>query len=215
MNLYVWSPRTLPACVGLTPEPVLGWRLWRLRDGRLRSWGIDHIWRPGSNRARCLVPQPCSGAPGRGCHCGFWALFSLIRCIDYGRHDWTERAPVLGLVQGWGEVAMHGEEGFRAEYAAPLCLFTDWIWEGPSTHAGGRAAIRWWRSITTLVMTSLDGPVRPGPGRSVAVQTAASTYGLPLVSLQDALGSGLVAELGAGEGMRREVDGWGRQAVHG
>jgi hypothetical protein len=31
-------------------------------------------------------------------------------------------------MRGWGEVAIHGSEGFRAERAVVACLFVDWPW---------------------------------------------------------------------------------------
>jgi hypothetical protein len=95
----------------------------------------DAEWRPGVNEATCLAdrPQPCSSVPGAGCCCGWWALWSPARCWELVRRRrlfW--RAPVLGLVAGWGAVALHGAEGFRAQRASVLAVFDHPLWESRS-----------------------------------------------------------------------------------
>jgi hypothetical protein len=129
----------------MTPhrEPVLGWRLWRARRSRLHSWVVDHVWQPGPIEATCLkddhrskglsfpLSEPCEQSPGEGCQCGVWSVWDLGRCVTKGRERGFSAGvtPVMGLIAGWGTVAVHGAEGFRAQHAAILCLFSDSIWE--------------------------------------------------------------------------------------
>ena len=187
-------------------EPVLGWRLWRLRDGALQSCAVGYIWRPGDNQATCLAPRACSHPPGRGCACGLWALFSLLGCLDRARADRRERAWVPGLIRAWGDVALHGREGFRAEHASVACLFTDWPWESSLRQRAGKISAYWRRMLERVGCTF--EPVSPEPGREESLVRAADEYGVPLLSLRDALSCGLLQELGLGEAERREAALW-------
>jgi hypothetical protein len=180
-------------------EPVMGWRLWHLRSGVLHSWAIENCWEPGENRARCLDPggRPCDAPPGRHCHCGFWALWSPAQCVDRARGMGETASHVMGLIAGWGTVALHGREGFRAERASIACLFVD----RPS---GGAAP----PGITRRVATWLGWPGRrepepadhdetePEPRRLRLLRDAARRYGVPLVSVQGAAQLGLLSEWG-------------------
>lgn|SRR5215472_5422063 len=115
-------------------EPVLGFRVWRRQQNRLRSWVMDYDWTPGTNTAQCLgmgrVVQRFDPhtAPGEQyCSCGFWALNSPRSAAfkSFERSfDSIDIANMVGLVAGWGTVAKHGDEGWRAQYAAIKCLFT-------------------------------------------------------------------------------------------
>ena len=195
-------------------QPVVGWRVWALRDGRLASWAVPYTWEPGENLARCLVPSRPMGCvrppdphrmqpPGRGCGCGFWALFSPLHALDRARSTRHELRSVLGLVQGWGSIALHGAEGFRAERAEVVCLFRDWCWDSPllSGHPAGvkyRLGLRAWRFRAFW----------PAPGRSEELAEAASTYQVPLLSLKAALTHGVLAEFGVDPRARRQVEAW-------
>lgn len=101
--------------------------------------------RVASRAQRCAVPGPiraCERPPGRGCRCGFWGLFSPLRVLERARGEREERLSVLGLVRGWGELGIHGREGFRAQRAAVACIFSDWVWEArqpPCTCGSTRA----------------------------------------------------------------------------
>jgi hypothetical protein len=113
--------------------PVIGWRLWWAQDAELRSWVADHAWRPGVNVARCLHDRHREPAPGPGCRCGLWALSDPRACVRMaalrGNQDepiWPGRV-VLGLIAGWGVVARHGTEGFRAERGRVVALFSDLV----------------------------------------------------------------------------------------
>jgi hypothetical protein len=171
-------------------EPLVGWRLWRLYGDRLYSWVADHVWQPGDNLARCLVTgaDPCDHVPGAGCHCGFWALNSPVRCMRSQRVRVDRHGPfltghaVLGLMAGWGEVARHGDEGFRSRMARPLLLVSDRI--GPSW----LALLGWGRR-----------------GWPEALRRTAGAYGVPLVSMEAAARGGVLRELGVPGAMVREA----------
>ena len=161
----------------------------------------------------CLGERHCVTSPGEGCNCGFWALFSPLRCLRYARDNRKERSAVLGLVRGWGVVAIHGEEGFRAQYATVLCLFSDWVWDVPQLpHPALSFLGPWWRTLQRLRI-SADAPVVPTDTRDRDLGQVASNYGVPVLSLDAALESGLLSEFGATAGMRDEVQGWSRQTA--
>ncbi len=189
-------------------EPLLGWRLWRLRDGQLESWAAGTVWEPGDNTARCLSTVfRCPSSPGRGCRCGFWGLFGLLDCVRHARRQRRERLAVMGLIRAWGEIALHGQEGFRAERAAVACLVTDWPWETPSVPPPGEGLAQRWGGAWQRLRARLPAP-RPDHRRPALLEKAAATYGVPLVSLEEALHVGLLAELGLDERRRREVQLW-------
>lgn len=184
-------------------EPLLGWRLWRLRPEGLRSWAARSCWRPGPNHATCLSNSPCPRSPGSGCRCGYWALFSVTRCVEHARIDPHEQLTVFGLIQGWGEVALHGEEGFRAADAAVVALFTDWVWGAGSKPGDARGW--WWRLLHPGEALWSRSRTPPDPSREHLLTEVARTYAVPLLPLADALGSGFLAELGVDVGRREEV----------
>ncbi len=190
-------------------EPLLGWRLWRLRGARLESWAASYTWEPGENIAYCLAPlRRCPRSPGRGCRCGFWALHGLLQCVERARAERSEGSLVLGLVRAWGEIAMHGQEGFRAERAAVACLVTDWPWDvPPRPQPAGSSLARWWWHVEQ-VLHFLSPPPPPDPWRSRMLQEAASIYGVPLTTVEDALRVGLLQELGASERILRDAHAW-------
>lgn len=177
-------------------EPVLGWRVWRLRGHSLASWGTTYVWHPNANFARCLNPNnPCPASPGRGCRCGFWAVFTPRHCISRVCEDYSERAPVLGLIRAWGEVALHGPEGFRAEYAAPVCLFSDWPGGAhrPAELPGRLAQL--WQACKRFIAD--DHPLAAAlPDLEGKIRDAAGDYGIPVLSLADACRLGALQEMG-------------------
>lgn len=189
-------------------EPVLGWRVWKLEHGRLASWVLDYDWEPGENRAACLRPGPpiCGTSPGRKCQCGFWAVWSPRTCV--ARVGWADEPPwcVMGLIAGWGTVALHRHEGFRAECAALRCLFTDRPWSvapGPLVPEVLRA---WWRRRRGRPE---DADQRPGPPpdprRLRALREVAERYAVPLMSIEQAANVGMLSELGVPLGQVREA----------
>lgn len=186
-------------------NPVVGWRLWRVSGDRLRSWAVDRVWSPGDNLAECLDPVPCPSPPGRRCHCGFWALWSAEACYA---QIYPGRGPlvVMGLVEAWGSVAVHGREGFRAQYSAVRCLFTDRLPNG-----GEHNRVAEW------IMTRLGRPKSPDDGHEgvQALERVAYAYGVPLLSVAGAERLGVLSEFGvehesgsARAGGRRSPFGW-------
>lgn len=209
-----WFETAASEETGQPLQPVVGWRVWALRDGRLASWASPYTWEPGENVACCLVPPPpigclpprgprCSEPPGRGCGCGFWAVFSPLLALKRARSMRQERNSVLGLVRGWGSTALHGAEGFRAQRAEVICLFPDWCWDSPVL-SGRPAGIRFRLGARAWRLRA----VAPGPSRLQWLEEAARSYGVPLLSLKSALAHGVLAELGVDLRGRRQVQAW-------
>lgn len=192
------------------PGQVLGWRLWRLRDGLLGSWAVSYDWKPGLNTASCRLPAAvrCSSPPGRHCQCGLWGLYSPLRCLARGRHDGIGWWPVMGLVRGWGTVALHGSEGFRAEHAAVVCLFSDWPLIPGRVSLAGRESSRWLRMLSALLHGDGGPPPATQRDRAGALRDTASNYGVPLVSIADSVRLGLLQELEVGSRALEEVQAW-------
>jgi hypothetical protein len=103
----------------------------------------------------------------------------------------------MGLIAGWGTVALHDREGFRAEYAAARCLFTDRPWSARMPGVATRWLFGWWRrrSIAAVEPEPDDDAARD-PRRWDALQAVAAHYAVPLVSLDSAVNHGLLGELG-------------------
>lgn len=143
-------------------EQVLGWRVWRLQDGSLRSLVVDFRWGPGENQAVCLAPgrPACVEPPGAHCNCGFWAAWSPRRALTRTCSTIEPPWQVMGLVAASGGIVSHGAEGFRAERVTLRCLFTDRPW------------------------SSWAGDDR-GPGWE-ALRAVAAAYAVPLLSLENA-----------------------------
>jgi hypothetical protein len=115
-------------------EPILGWRLWRLRrneEGALRLTPTTPraAWEPGvAIHARCSGAhtrlymvfnpelEPTHRSPMPGCTCGVHAMKD-VRRITNGR----TRGAVVGRVAMWGRVIEHSK-GWRAEFAYPSRL---------------------------------------------------------------------------------------------
>jgi hypothetical protein len=188
--------------------PLVGWRVWRLKDGRLHSWVVDHVWGAGRVAARCLPTrtgmlgmdwsrEACSRSPGEGCKCGFWALTDIERCVSRARSDPSRtrrRSAVIGLMAGWGTVAIHGDEGFRCQYASVLCLLSDGVDDDSLAPRGPGAG--WWGRLTDRWPAGWRPSERAARRRRESLQRAAAYHGVPLVSLADAIRCGVLAEFG-------------------
>ncbi len=181
----------------MTPtNPVVGWRVWRLKHGRLVSLAKECVWQPGENMANCLSPEHgCDRSPGRGCGCGFWALWDPARCVTMAR---SERDPAIGLVAGWGNVAIHGTEGFRAEHVTVLCLLRDWAWSEVLDAVAGLGTPRRCQRI-------FQRWGRTSPLWTSNLHRAAATYAVPLVTLRDAIQIGMLRELGVNRDVIRGI----------
>ena len=131
-------------------EPVIGWRVWALANNRLYSTGKNAFWRPGENVAECLVGRN-HDVPAPSCHCGFWAkhdpvsAMELAARVENGQRMGSGftvldpyRTVAVGLVLGYGAIAVHGGEGYRAGLARVVCIFAD----APETLVTEKANLR-------------------------------------------------------------------------
>jgi hypothetical protein len=92
---------TREAPISTRREPVVGWRLWRIRDTVLHSWSARHQRVPRDNAASCPVPGRCPHSPGEGCMCGFWAVDSPLQVPRVARVEPAEHASVIRLFTDW------------------------------------------------------------------------------------------------------------------
>jgi hypothetical protein len=109
-------------------EPILAWRIWRLRlnpetdvpEPVLESCIYGDEWRAQEAfRAGC----PSHDRPVTDCDCGIYAVSSRAKALEWAR--WAQTAiphpVVVGQVQLWGRVFPHSL-GYRAEIAYPYAL---------------------------------------------------------------------------------------------
>lgn len=134
-------------------EPILGWRLWRLRRNeggelRLTPTTPRSDWEPGvALRARCsgahtrlyMVFNPeleaTHRSPEPGCTCGVHAMADLGRLTRS-----MTRASVVGRIAMWGRVLEHAK-GWRAELAYPSRLRLVCWWCRGLRHRAEPAAV--------------------------------------------------------------------------
>ena len=99
-------------------EPVIGFRLWEMRDGHLFGPAYDQRWLAGENVAACRDGD-AHAAPAASCRCGFNAYHQrLPRPSHYGNRY------VAGAMAAWGGIEWH-RTGFRAERACAVALCFD------------------------------------------------------------------------------------------
>lgn len=183
-------------------DSLVGWRLWKVREHELCSWAANHVWQPGENRAVCLADRlyRCPEAPGTSCRCGFWALYSPVAAIRLASETPAARA-VIGLIEAFGTVALHGREGFRAEMARVTCLFTDEIAMAP--------AERLWRSLRRRFNRRSTGDLGEAMQRRTdSLKPVAGRYAVPLISLESAISLGVLGEMGVQHDAIAELQEW-------
>lgn len=113
-------------------EPVVGWRIWRVVDERLRAvvWGTP--WEPRVRfEAVCRAEPsifwpderfpPAHESPGLACECGVYALADREDAELLAREKVDGDVIALGRVSLWGSV-LEGERGWRGRYAYPYDL---------------------------------------------------------------------------------------------
>jgi len=113
----------------------------------------------------------------------------------------------MGLVVGWGTVALHGREGFRAERAALRCLFTDRPWSAAALPGTPSRLAGWWRRAIGRTAPA-EAPEKAAPreiGHLDELEAVAAHYAVPLVSLRAAADLGLLSELGVPEAQVEEA----------
>jgi hypothetical protein len=113
----------------------------------------------------------------------------------------------MGLMRGWGAVALHGREGFRAEHATVVCLFSDWPFVPGRIRLGEAKVSRWQRALALF-----GGDRGPSPSqqteRQEALRAAAGAYGVPLLSIAGSLRLGVLEELGVDSRGLSELEPW-------
>lgn len=89
---------------GIVVGEVVGYRLWKLQNGLLRSWYMtEHVWVPGGYMEANFGPVTVDGVH---------ALKSQELARDHAQHY----SCVFGSVSLYGEVIEH-EYGYRAQFA--------------------------------------------------------------------------------------------------
>jgi hypothetical protein len=114
-------------------EPLVGFRSWRVVDGRLRSVYLPVFWDEAEMHAQCLhfaapdadAPRSAPAghtAPDRGCTCGIYAYYEPD--VNFPTVDYRG---VCGIVTLTGSIELH-EDGMRAEQARieALALYSRW-----------------------------------------------------------------------------------------
>jgi hypothetical protein len=106
-------------------EPIRGWRVWKVADGRLYSTFFGTLW-PERTRleARCGLggrssPGGLRGvheAPWSACDCGIYALKSSAQALHLARQIMATVPAAVGQVSLWGRL-IETERGYRAQYA--------------------------------------------------------------------------------------------------
>jgi hypothetical protein len=119
---------------GITVGELVGWRVWRLENGYLRSYSADYRWLPG-HPARGEITDYGGG--------GIWAFKDPHRAHAKA----SGGLYVTGSVWLWGEIIEHAD-GYRGEYAAIRSLdaitvpdtagVVEWPWERMSRQRAAR-----------------------------------------------------------------------------
>jgi hypothetical protein len=118
-------------------EPIVGYRQWRLLEGRLRSLFSESSWLGPELQARCPVgghdPQI---TPAQACSCGIYAYYDPCpRTASAATHDL-----IGGAVVVWGRIELHAT-GMRAEHARIVALALP-VSRGPKRRAAAEVAER-------------------------------------------------------------------------
>lgn len=122
--------------------PVVGYRGWMLREGKLSSYAVDNLWTPmKANVAQCggyehakfwgpytarsgpeLIPHASDEAPLAECGCGFYAFKTLPYLLNW-LEEHREGHMVIGEVYLWGKI-VDCRYGYRAQYAYPKRFYS-------------------------------------------------------------------------------------------
>lgn len=110
----------------------------------------------------------------------------------------------LGLISGFGTVALHGREGFRAELALIACMFSNRVRTGFVPAHEVRVQVPHRRQLRGRL-----------PGRRDQLQAAADKYGVPCLPIESALSIGFLQELGMDRYAVQNVRNWLEDMRHG
>ena len=100
-------------------RPAVGWKVWRLEDGLLRSVLYGDPW-PVYEPIEAACARHDHEAPSPTCECGIHAGRELAAWEHYLRVGAENR--VFGRVLLWG-ATVEGEHGWRAACARPVEIF--------------------------------------------------------------------------------------------
>jgi hypothetical protein len=115
-------------------RPAVGWKVWRVEDGSLRSVLYGDLWPVAEPVAAVCRRQLRTGhdAPSRGCECGIHAGRDLAAWDHYLAVG--SEARVFGRVLLWGST-IQGAHGWRASFARPVEIFVPPAVERPGETA--------------------------------------------------------------------------------
>ena len=122
--------------------PIVGYRGWLLREGKLSSYVVDNFWIPQkANVAQCggyenvkfwgphkiqsgpqLIAHASYAAPLAECGCGLYAFKTLPYLVEWLEH--REPNIVVGEVYLWGKI-VDCQYGYRAQYAYPKRFYSN------------------------------------------------------------------------------------------
>ena len=103
-------------------EPVVGFRAWRIANGKLLSPYVPCRWEGRLMHASCFdanrallhhegwLTEP-HRSPDPECQCGIYAYHRPGLRTYFGEHYWCE-----GVISAWGRLVVHAD-GWRAEHA--------------------------------------------------------------------------------------------------
>lgn len=185
---------------------IVGWRAWSLSvgDARLRPlvWAWSNDWETVEAVAWCHQGR-CPSPPGRGCHCGLWALPDLRSCVVRAQDElghWVtspDDSVVIGAVRARGEVAIHGDEGFRAERARVLFLLSDHPYDAVLREVLLRRHLPR-EALLEKVARAKRRALPVDLERRRHVRMTGQRYGVPVVSVEDGIRGRLFEEFGLG-----------------
>jgi hypothetical protein len=99
-------------------QPIVGWRIWRVRNELLCAtvWGTP--WWPQVRVEPVCQQELDHAAPQRDCECGVYAFKSREDAAALAREKVDHDVIALGRVSLWGRV-IETERGYRAAHAYP------------------------------------------------------------------------------------------------
>lgn len=104
--------------------PILGFRFWKVKHGKLTSANVRQSWEVDDNEAVCLTTRKHQ-APSRSCRCGYYAYSEIPNLNLLSKHvELKLNGYVLGAVVGWGKV-VRCRNGWRAQYVRPIAIASD------------------------------------------------------------------------------------------